>query len=147
MIKKFCTPYPGCYTGEMLFANASKFITNWFLRLQLDIFKVICNLSRNVQERAWHICLCTNLCTYLFMYLCQRKKNFIKVPALILNLKLQTSVFCRFCILKWRILGWWVWNLVSFWHKLWDYSICEWPLTQLTNIGKAEIFYVQKPEY
>ena len=40
MVKKFCSPTPGCYTGKMLFANASKFI-NWFLTLQPDTFKII----------------------------------------------------------------------------------------------------------
>ena len=34
MVTKFCTP--GCYTGKMLFANASKIIRNWFLTLQPD---------------------------------------------------------------------------------------------------------------
>ena len=70
------------------------------------------------------------LCTYLFMHLCQRKKIFIKIPRLILYLKLLTSIFCRFCILKWKVLGGWVWNLASFWQKLWEDLICEWPLTQ-----------------
>ena len=50
MVTKFCTP--GCYTGKMLFANASKIIRNWFLTLQLDIFKIICNLPKWAQERA-----------------------------------------------------------------------------------------------
>ena len=53
MVTKFCTPPPGCYTREMLFANASKIITNWFLTLQPDIFKIICNLPKWAQERAW----------------------------------------------------------------------------------------------
>ena len=41
-------PIPGCYTGKMLFANASKIIRNWFLTLQPDIFKIICNIPK------WH---------------------------------------------------------------------------------------------
>ena len=41
------------YTGKMLFANASKIIRNWFLALQPDIFKIICNLLNGPQERAW----------------------------------------------------------------------------------------------
>ena len=31
--------------------------------------------------------------TYLFMHFCVRKKSFIKIPTLILHLKLQTSIF------------------------------------------------------
>ena len=53
MIAKFCTPPPGCYTGKMLFANASKITTNWFLTLQPDISKIICNLSKWAEERTW----------------------------------------------------------------------------------------------
>ena len=30
------TPTPGCYTGKMLFSNASKITRNWFLTLQPD---------------------------------------------------------------------------------------------------------------
>ena len=73
-----------------------------------------------------HICLSTDL----FMHLCQRTKSFIKIPTLSLYLKLWTSIFRRFGILKWRVLGGWVWNVASFWHKLWEDSVCEWPLTQ-----------------
>ena len=62
------------------------------------------------------------------MHLCQRKKSFIKSSALILYLKLPKSIFHRFVILKRRVLGGWVWNVASFWHKLWEDSICEWPL-------------------
>ena len=53
MVTKFCALPPGCDTGKMSFANASKIITNWFLTLQPDIFKIICNLPKWVQERAW----------------------------------------------------------------------------------------------
>ena len=48
----FYIPLPGCYTGKMLFANASKIITNWFLTLQPDIFEIICNLQKCAQEWA-----------------------------------------------------------------------------------------------
>ena len=51
MVTKFCIQPPGCYT--MLFANVSKIITNWFVILQPDIFKIICNLTKWAQERAW----------------------------------------------------------------------------------------------
>ena len=34
------------------------------------------------------ICLCSNLSIHLFMHFCQRKKGFIKIPTLILYLKL-----------------------------------------------------------
>ena len=37
----------------MLFVNASKIKTNWFLTLEPDIFKIICNLPKWAQERAW----------------------------------------------------------------------------------------------
>ena len=30
------TPTPGCYTGKMLFSNASKITRNWFLTLEPD---------------------------------------------------------------------------------------------------------------
>ena len=30
-------------------------------------------------DAIWYICLCTDLCTYLFMHLCERKKRFIKI--------------------------------------------------------------------
>ena len=53
MVTKFCTLHPGYYTGKMLFANASKIITNWFLTLQPDIFKIIRNLPMWAQKRAW----------------------------------------------------------------------------------------------
>ena len=34
---KVLYPTPGCYTGKMLFAKASKIIRNWFLTLESDI--------------------------------------------------------------------------------------------------------------
>ena len=34
--RKVLHPTPGCHTGKMLFANASKIIRNWFLTLQPD---------------------------------------------------------------------------------------------------------------
>ena len=46
MVTNFCTPPPGCYTGKMLFAIASKIIKNWFLTLQPDVFNIICNLPK-----------------------------------------------------------------------------------------------------
>ena len=39
-------PTQGCYTGKTLFTNVSKIIRNWFLTLQPDIFKIICNLPK-----------------------------------------------------------------------------------------------------
>ena len=50
---KILYPTPGCYTGEMLFANGSKIIRNWFLTLQLDICKIIGDVPKWAQERAW----------------------------------------------------------------------------------------------
>ena len=50
MVIKFCTPPLGCYTEKMLSDNASKIIANWFLTLQPDIFKIICNLPNWAQE-------------------------------------------------------------------------------------------------
>ena len=38
---------------KILLANARKIIRNWFLTLQPDIFKIICNLLKWAQERAW----------------------------------------------------------------------------------------------
>ena len=46
-------PTPGCYTGKMFFAIASKIIKTWFLTLQSDSFYVICNLPKWTQEKAW----------------------------------------------------------------------------------------------
>ena len=105
---KILYPNPGCYTEKMLFAKASKIIRNWFLTFQTDIFKIICSFQVN---------------------LCERKKSFIKIPTLILYLKLWVSTFGSFGSLTWRVLGGWVSNLASFWHKLWEDSICEWPLS------------------
>ena len=34
---KILHPTPGCYTGKILFANASKILRNWFLTLESDI--------------------------------------------------------------------------------------------------------------
>ena len=65
------------------------------------------------------------------MHLCERKKSFIKIPTLILYLKLYTSVFGRFDILTRRVMGGWACNLASFWRKLLEGSICEWPLTKI----------------
>ena len=53
MVTKFCTLHPGYYTGKILFANASKIITNWFLTLQPDIFKIIRDLPKWAQDRTW----------------------------------------------------------------------------------------------
>ena len=51
MVTKICTP-PQVATQKMVFANASKMI-NWFLTLQPDLFKIICNLPKWAQEKAW----------------------------------------------------------------------------------------------
>ena len=59
------------------------------------------------------IYLCSNLYTYLFMHLCERKKSFITFPTL-LYLKLQTLIFNS------KGTGWLVCNLVSFWCKRWE---------------------------
>ena len=48
---KLLYPTPGCYTGKLLFALVSRII-NSFLTEQPDILKIICNLSKWVQERA-----------------------------------------------------------------------------------------------
>ena len=53
MITKFGTEPPGCYSGKMLSAKASKIITIWFLTLQPDIFRIICNLPKWAQEKLW----------------------------------------------------------------------------------------------
>ena len=110
-----------------MLANASKIIRNWFLILQPIIIS-------SLPKWAQFICLCTNLCTYLLMHLCERKKSFIKINTLILYLKLQTSFNCRFGILTCRILSGWVWNLTSFSCKLWEDLICEWYLISLTQV-------------
>ena len=46
-------PKGKCYTGKMLFANASKIIRNWFVTVQPNIFKIIFNLPKWAQERVW----------------------------------------------------------------------------------------------
>ena len=53
MVTKFCNPHTNCYIGKILFAKASKIITNWLLTLQLDIFNIIGNLPKWAQENAW----------------------------------------------------------------------------------------------
>ena len=84
MVTKFCTP--GCYTGKMLFANASKIIRNWFLTLQPDNYLQFTKVGtrKGMDEHLkLNICLRTNICTYLYMHLCERKKSFIKIPTMI----------------------------------------------------------------
>ena len=55
----------------MLFANVSKIVRNWFLTLQPDIFKIICNLPKWAQVRAWmqyeHLTL-YNIFVYALIY-------------------------------------------------------------------------------
>ena len=94
---KILHPTPGCYTGKMLFFNVSKIIKKLVFNTSTWYFLFICNLPKWVQRKdmnviwaldAIYICLCTNLCTYLFTHLCERKKSFIKIPTLILYLKL-----------------------------------------------------------
>ena len=72
---------------------ALKIRRNWFLTVQRDIFKIIYNLQsgqnkeRGRNMNTWRyipIYLCSNLCTYLFLHLCDRKKSFIKFSTLIL---------------------------------------------------------------
>ena len=55
-VKKCSTP--GCYTRKLLFANSSKIIRNWFLTLRPNIFKVIWNLPKWAQEKAWTLYKC-----------------------------------------------------------------------------------------
>ena len=76
MFTKFCTQPPGCYTGEILFANASKVMTNWFLTLQPNILKIICNLPKWAQERAWMYFIC--LCTFVFWTCVKERKASLK---------------------------------------------------------------------
>ena len=66
-----------------MFANASKIIRNWFLTLQPDNYLQFTKVgTRKGMDVIWALdastCLCTNLCPYLFMHLCERKKSFIK---------------------------------------------------------------------
>ena len=124
---------------QMLFANAPKI---WYFKNYLQFIKIGTRKGMDVKwalDAIKYICLCSNLCTYLFVHLCE-KKIFIKIPALIYYLTL--SIFGRFGILTRRILGGWMWNVESFWRKLWENSICEWSLHKYTNIGKTEIFHV-----
>ena len=53
MVTKCCKPHTSCYIVKILFAKASKIITNWLLTLQPDILKIIGNLPKWAQERAW----------------------------------------------------------------------------------------------
>ena len=71
----------------MLFANASKIIRNWFLTLQPDNYLQFIKVgTRKCMDVTWvfdaisYICLCSNLCTYLFMHLYEIKNSFIKIP-------------------------------------------------------------------
>ena len=92
----------------------------------------------------WHYITYICLSTDLFMHLCQRTKSFIKIPTLILYLKLWTSIFRRFGILKWRLLAGWVWNLASFWHKLWEGLYVSDRYTGILTLAKLKSF---RPEY
>ena len=75
------------------------------------------------------------------MYLCQRKKSFINIPALMLYLKLETSIFHRFVILKWRY-GWVRLELSIILTQIGKIQCLSDPLHCYTNIVKAEIFHV-----
>ena len=76
---------------------------------------------------------------HLFLYALVPKKeklhwnsytNFI--PEVInINFPFDIWQIWQILFLKWRVPGGWAWNLASVWHKLWEYSICEWPLTQV----------------
>ena len=77
MVTKFCTPPPGCYTGKMLFANASKIKTNCFITLQPDIFKIISNLPNWAIE---HLMLYKRfvyalIYTLIYRYTCAKERK------------------------------------------------------------------------
>ena len=84
MVCKILYSTQGCYTGEM-FANPSKIIRNWFLTLDINnlVFSTLFAIYKSGQKKgdgcnmsAWqYICLCTNLCTYLFMLERKKKKE------------------------------------------------------------------------
>ena len=86
MVTKFCTPTPGCYTGKM-FVNVSKIRTNSFLIPQPDISKIICDVPKWAQESEWMLyepwCYIIYLFMHQFMYLCEGKKSFNKIPDVI----------------------------------------------------------------
>ena len=121
-----------------LFLNTS----TWYFSNYLQFTKVGTRKGMDVEHLtlySTYIWLCTNLWTYLFMHLCERKKSFIKIPTVILYLMLWTLGFCRFGILTG--LGGWVWNLASFWCKMGEIWYVSDPLNRYTNIGKSEIFH------
>ena len=79
---RFCIyPTPGCYTGKMLFANASKIIRNCFSTPQPDNYLQFTKVgTRKGMDVIWaldaiyYICLCTNLLD-LFIYAFVWKKE------------------------------------------------------------------------
>ena len=58
-------PIPGCYTGKMLFADASKIIRNWFLTLQPDNYLQFTKVGT---KKGMDVIWALDAITYLFMH-------------------------------------------------------------------------------
>ena len=79
---KILYPTPGCYTGKMCLLmhqkSYKKLILNtstWYFLSYLQFTKVGRRKGMDViwaLDSIWYIYLCTNLCTCLFMYLCEK---------------------------------------------------------------------------
>ena len=56
-------------------------------------------------DATYYNCLSTNICTYLFMHLCERKKSFIKIATLDLYVKFHKHRFLA-DLAFWRVVYW-----------------------------------------
>ena len=79
------------------------------------------------------------------MHLYERKKSFIKIPTLILYLKLQKSIF-GFWILTWRVMGGWVGLELSiiFTQTVARFNMWVTPYTGITILAKLKYFISKK---
>ena len=136
----------------MLFANASKIRRNWFSTLQPISFKLFTiyqsghKKGHGCSMSTWrYIIYLLNTLIYALIYLCtcvKEKKTSLKFLYYFLYLKLKASIDFRQVWHVWREEYWvggCVCNLSSFWRKLWEDSICEWPLSHLLNFGKNHL--------
>ena len=129
----------------MLFGNASKIIENWFLTLQPDNNLQFTKVgTRNSMEliwaldTLWYICLCTNLCTYLFMHFCERKESFIKILSLILYMKFRFLAMWYFDV---KGTGWVGLELtIIFTETVGRFSMWVTPYTGILTLIKLKYF-------
>ena len=89
-------------------------------------------------DAIYHICLCTNLCTYLFMHLCQRKKSFIKIPEFI---NINFSQIWHFAV---KGTGWVGLELsINFRQTVGRFNMWVTPYTGMLTLAKRNISYLK----